>query len=118
MNADGHEYQGQTEAIPGTEGSGFSGSANQAGEGRPTGIGRATGNASIGNRGAAGPWGIASNPVTGGIIAQLIAQVEDQLGEAVECVEWYQRSVEKYQRQLDNLKQLQKLAEQEAEGQE
>ncbi len=48
----------------------------------------------------------------------MIAQVEDQLGEAVECVEWYQRSVEKYQRQLDNLKQLQKLAEQEAEGQE
>lgn len=53
----------------------------------------------------------------GGIIAQLILHLGDQLGEAVECVEWYQRSVEKYQRQLDNLKQLQRLAEKESEAQ-
>lgn len=57
-----------------------------------------------------GPWGALPNPIAGGIIAQLIAQVEDQLSTAQECITWYEREVEKYTRQLENLKQLQELA--------
>lgn len=84
------------------------------GQGQPDFSRRGNGDFAGGITGATRSGGIAGDPVTGGIIAQLIAQVEDQLGEAVECVQWYERSVEKYQRQLENLKQLQQLAEQEA----
>jgi len=37
------------------------------------------------------------------------------LSEADECIAWYQRAKEKHERQLENLKQLQQLAEQEAQ---
>ena len=59
--------------------------------------------------------GIPRGGVAGGIVSQLIAQAEDQLREAQECISWYQRSEEKIQRQLENLRQLQELAEQEEE---
>jgi hypothetical protein len=54
-------------------------------------------------------------PVTGGILTQLIEQVEDQLGNDEACIEWYQREKDKHQRQLENLKQLQALFLQEEE---
>lgn len=49
--------------------------------------------------------------VAGGILAQLISQVEDQLSEAEECIAWYERAKEKHQRQLSNLMELKRLSE-------
>ena len=59
--------------------------------------------------------GIPRGGIAGGILEQLVAQAEDQLREAAECIEWYQRSLEKAQRQLENLRQLQALAEEETQ---
>lgn len=50
--------------------------------------------------------------ITGGILAQLIADAEDQLGEARACIEWYQ---EKEKEQLKRLENLQKLYQQQRE---
>ncbi|MFH7243563.1 MAG: hypothetical protein ACHWZW_12005 [Spirulina sp.] len=62
-----------------------------------------------------GAWGGGPNSLFGGIVAQLISQVEDQLSEARECIALYQRAEEKYEKQLENLRQLQQLADQEAQ---
>lgn len=60
--------------------------------------------------------GIPRGGIAGGILEQLVIQAEEQLREAAECIEWYQRSFEKAQRQLENLRQLQALAEEENQG--
>lgn len=59
--------------------------------------------------------GTAGSCLAGGILTQLISQAEDQLREAEECISWYERAKEKARKQLENLKQLQQLAEQEAQ---
>lgn len=51
----------------------------------------------------------------GGIIAQLIEETEDQLGDARECIAKYERTVQKLSRRLENLKRLQEL-QQEADS--
>lgn len=52
-----------------------------------------------------------SIPLAGGIISQLIEEVEDQLGgvdyqvnNAQECIEWYQREKTEYERRSEKLK--------------
>lgn len=60
--------------------------------------------------------GIPRGGIAGGILSQLIQQAEDQLREAEECISWYERAKEKAQRQVENLRQLQQLAEQETEA--
>ena len=57
--------------------------------------------------------GIQVDPITGGILSQLIKQVEGQLAESKECVDWYERKTKEYQDQLDQLKHLQGLMESE-----
>ena len=42
----------------------------------------------------------------GGIIAQLIKDAEDRLGEMKECVQWYQREVEKQEARIFELQQF------------
>jgi len=53
-----------------------------------------------------------SHLITGGILSQLIQETEDQLAEDKECVDWYQRQIEKHERKLTNLRQLQKIQQQ------
>lgn len=55
--------------------------------------------------------GIPRGGIAGGILKQLIAQAEDQLREARACISWYQEAEEKAERQLSNLLELQRLAE-------
>ncbi|MBW4523481.1 MAG: hypothetical protein KME16_28070 [Scytolyngbya sp. HA4215-MV1] len=47
--------------------------------------------------------------VTGGILAQLIEEVKDQLGDAEQCIEWYQREKERAEKKLETLEQLAEL---------
>lgn len=49
---------------------------------------------------------------TGGIIAQLITETEDQLGDAQACIARVQKEMEKLHRRLENLKRLQALQQQ------
>ncbi len=48
----------------------------------------------------------------GGIIAQLIEETEDQLGDAQACIARVQKEIEKLHRRLENLKRLQALQQQ------
>lgn len=67
------------------------------------------------SRGTAGTTrspGIAGDPITGGILSQLIAQTESQLAKARDCIDWYEREAKEFQDQLDNLKHLQRQMEQ------
>ena len=48
----------------------------------------------------------------GGIIGQLIEQCEERLSEAKECVNWYTREVERVEKRLTELKELEELAQQ------
>jgi hypothetical protein len=50
--------------------------------------------------------------LVGGIIAQLIEETEDQLGDAQVCIARVQKEMEKLQRRLANLKRLQALQQQ------
>ncbi len=54
--------------------------------------------------------------LAGGILSQLIADCEDQLGESQELIEREQRRVEKIRKRLLNLKRLQEM--QNEKGQE
>lgn len=47
--------------------------------------------------------------VAGGIVSQLIADYEDQLGESQELIEREQRRIEKITKRLLNLKRLQEM---------
>lgn len=42
----------------------------------------------------------------GGIVAQLIRDAEDRRAEVVDCIDWYQRELEKCDRRLESLKTL------------
>lgn len=64
---------------------------------------------------AGSPQGVLGGLLLGGILEQLISSAEDQLRETQECISWYQRAEEKARKQLENLKQLQQLAEQESQ---
>ncbi|MBE9157681.1 hypothetical protein IQ265_12715 [Nodosilinea sp. LEGE 06152] len=46
--------------------------------------------------------------VVGGIIARLIQDARERLGEMEECVTWYRREVAKAQKRLDELEDLAK----------
>lgn len=50
--------------------------------------------------------------ITGGILGQLIADTEDRINEAAECLAWYQRELDKNQQRLANLRHLEELAKQ------
>jgi hypothetical protein len=60
--------------------------------------------------GAFGP----GETLVGGILAQLIQDAEDRLGEAEECIAWYQREKQKQVRRLETYRDLVKLSEDEA----
>lgn len=47
----------------------------------------------------------------GGIIAQLIDETEDQLGDAHQCIATYQRRIAKLEKRLENMRRLQQLQE-------
>jgi len=47
----------------------------------------------------------------GGILAQLIEEATDQLGDALECIAKQEKRVAKLQRKIENLKQLQDFKE-------
>lgn len=49
--------------------------------------------------------------VLGGIIAQLIEDVEDQLGDARECIANQEKRIARLERRLDGLRLLQELQE-------
>lgn len=44
--------------------------------------------------------------ISGGIVAQLISDVQDRLGKAEECVAWYQREIVECQNQLERLQAI------------
>ncbi len=49
--------------------------------------------------------------VTGGILAQLIEEVRNQLGKAEECIAWYEREKEEYQQKLQTLLELEAIVQ-------
>lgn len=51
--------------------------------------------------------------VFGGIVGQLITDAENRLAEMEECVDWYQREVEKSRRRLQELRALSTTVSQE-----
>ncbi len=55
---------------------------------------------------------VPADPITGGILSQLIAQTESQLAKARDCIDWYEREAKEFQDQLDNLKHLQQQLDQ------
>jgi hypothetical protein len=55
----------------------------------------------------------AGEALVGGILAQLIQDAEDRLGEAEECITWYQREKQKQVRRLATYRDLVKLSEEE-----
>jgi hypothetical protein len=59
-----------------------------------------------------------SRPITGGIIAQLIADAEDRLGEMEECVVWYRKEVAKAQKRIAELKELQQQLEADSQSED
>lgn len=68
------------------------------------------GSVDLGAGGEAWSWANLSITLAGGIISQLIEEVEDQLGgveyqlnNAQECIEWYERERSEYQQRLAKL---------------
>ena len=49
--------------------------------------------------------------IAGGILTQLISATHDQLSEAVECIQWYERRRTELERRLDDLVKLRELLE-------
>jgi len=45
----------------------------------------------------------------GGIVAQLIDEIEDQLGDAQECIATYQKRIAKLEKRLESMRRLQEL---------
>ncbi len=74
---------------------------------------RTDGSFPVGTGGAARAQRNTVDPITGGILSQLIDQVKSQLAEAEECVEWYERKKTEYRGQLDRLEHLHRLMEEE-----
>lgn len=60
----------------------------------------------VGTAGAGSPWGAAF--LFGGIVAQLIQDAADRRAEVVDCIDWYQRELEKCDRRLESLNALAK----------
>jgi hypothetical protein len=58
----------------------------------------------VGTVGAGSPWGVAF--FLGGIVAQLIQDAADRRAEVVDCIDWYQRELEKCDRRLESLNAL------------
>lgn len=88
---------------------------NTDSEGQALGEGSGSGCQHVGVNRAGGAQGVLGGLLLGGILEQLISSAEDQLRETQECISWYQRAEEKARQQLENLKQLQQLAEQETQ---
>lgn len=86
------------------------GVATAQGEGRTS---RAVDSGLSGN---GGPLGTV--PVIGGIIAQLIADAEDRLGEMEECVVWYRKEVSKAQKRIAELRELKQQLEADSQSEE
>lgn len=70
------------------------------------------GHLGIGASGTHRAEGVPADPITGGILSQLIQQTESQLAKARDCIDWYEREAKEFQDQLDNLKHLQQQLEQ------
>jgi hypothetical protein len=58
----------------------------------------------VGTAGTGSALGVAF--LFGGIVAQLIQDAEDRRAEVVDCIDWYQRELEKCDRRLESLKTL------------
>lgn len=67
---------------------------------------------SVGTTGADSTGSTVGFALLGGIIGQLIEQCEERLSEARECVDWYTREVDRVERRLNELKELEALAQQ------
>jgi hypothetical protein len=71
--------------------------------------GGTVGGVSGGNAGVDREGSSIGDPLTGGIIDQLIDLTRERLDNASACIDWYQREQETYQTKLDNLMKLQAL---------
>lgn len=58
----------------------------------------------VGTAGAGSAFGVAF--FFGGIVAQLIQDAADRRAEVVDCIDWYQRELEKCDRRLESLNAL------------
>lgn len=110
-----YDAEGSARQIWGAEGGADAAPADSHGEGEVTRASRPPEHLGFRTDRADCTGGIPRGGVTGGILSQLISQAEDQLREAEECISWYERAKQKAHKQLENLKQLQQLAEQEAQ---
>lgn len=52
---------------------------------------------------------VGTEAIVGGMLSQMIEEVESQLQNDQECIEWYEREKEKHLRKLENLRQLREL---------
>lgn len=102
--ADTHE--GKAQQVRGAEVRATGDAAHPNGKGEAGSVGGQVGLLGLGAVGANCPGGNLPPTVAGGIVAQLIEDARDRLSEAEECIQWYQRSADKAQRQLDHLTAL------------
>lgn len=82
------------------------------GEGGIGGSSLTDGSVSGGVDGASRTQTATGSAITGGIIAQLINDAENQLGKTRACIEWYQEEEQERLERLENLKRLAQLADQ------
>ena len=74
-------------------------------------VGGASGNVDVRLCGDAASLPFGYGVLIGGILTQLMADAEARLGEMRECVDWYQREVQKCEQRLSDLQQLAALAQ-------
>lgn len=105
--------EGKTREVRRIQDGVVEGAPNTDREGTTAESSRRTRGVNVGNVGTDRPWPTISDSLAGGIIGQLISDTEDRIAEAQECIDWYTREVEKNERRLANLRQLEELASQE-----
>ncbi len=104
----GNIYGSQTE-VRGTH-TGCDGNSAGIGDRNPGSLsGKTEYSGTLGSHRANDSTGSALIALIGGMLSQLIGQVESQLAETDECIDWYVNQKNKLLSQLEGLRQLQAL---------
>lgn len=106
-----HHAKSTTPGTGGTEERNIERSPEFNGEGRAESAGTTEGSVSVRTPRATRPPAITSDPITGGILSQLINQTKSQLAKARDCIAWYEQEVKEFQDQLNQLEHLQQQLE-------
>lgn len=102
----------ETREVRGAENPADSSPTDSHGKGEVTGSSKIAGSVSVRTTRADRQGTDYFGTLAGGIIGQLIQQCEERLSEANECIDWYTREVDKIEKRLADLRQLENLANQ------